>query len=346
MVYSPVVPQMYEWKKNPSIENAYNGKFLNEIRNIYSVSKGVSRFNDWILTEKAHGSCISFFLEQDKEVKCFSRIRELTDEKMFEQLYNSQPLFEKYIPHVKKMLSILVKEGHKSVTVYGELIGGKYADKTSECNRVQKEVEYHPEHEFYAFNVCVDGSFLPYDRCIELFEACGFYYAKILFRGTFEEVLKWSADHNEDITQIPSLFGFEELKDNIREGHVLRPNIPTYTKKGSSICLKDKNKKFVEKHKEKCDKIPVELPEDTKVELEKALPLVTEQRFANVVSKIGIVTKKDFGRLIADFTNDVMEDYVKEDYVSLKGESKKKFNKEVSKACAIIIKKCLDDLPS
>jgi Uma2 family endonuclease len=63
------------------------------------------------------------------------------------------------------------------------------------------------------------------------------------------------------------------------------------------------------------------------------LDMITPNRLDSVISKIGQVTKKDFGKLIAGLAEDVIETYNRENglkYINLEKNEKKLITKKLS----------------
>ena len=117
-----------------------------------------------------------------------------------EQFYDYPELLERYRDRVLKLFGD-IKAKYPEVThisVFGEMFGGLYPHDGVKARQkvglIQRGVCYTPDHEFYGFDIYLfteeGGRFLPVDEVNEIFEACGFFYAKTLFRGTLAECLK------------------------------------------------------------------------------------------------------------------------------------------------------------
>lgn len=245
----------------------------------------------------------------------------------------------------------LPKDQRPITTVYGEIFGGYYNDLTKKpWSRVQLEVQYHPENKFMAFDIVTDDPsrdkfklrYTNYDQCIELWERYQIPYVPVLFRGTFDEVYDKSQATNADPTTIPKLLGIDEMPNNIREGHVLKPVEPVYIGR-NIVYIKDKNERFTEVRTSKKKNMSMSRygPEE-KVNydyyeiLDTAPHYITEQRFANVLSKYGSVPldgtieKKVLNELITLFVDDILKDVQKDVNVTLVSSDLQDIRKSIS----------------
>ena len=282
-----------------SIANTYQTKFLTNLRK----QKEFKDCGDWLVTEKIHGANYSLWTD-GVVVESGRRGGFITDEKSF---YHSKEIRVKYEERVRS----LFKEfpGATSVAVFGELFGGFYPGCSRTVPMVQKGVMYCPGHEFYAFDLYVDGSYVDYHRAEELFVRHSFIRGTIEFRGTFDEAVAYSHAHNADQSSLPALLGLEPPADNVREGNVIRPDVSFFLTGGSRAMLKDKNSFFVERTSTKRIDRDVALTDDEQKQLQIILSYVTEARLSNVLSKFGIATEKDIGVLIKQLCVDSMDEY-------------------------------------
>ena len=292
------------FKKYSSIENSYRQKVLDSIRKGYDSG-------DWVVTEKAHGANACFIVDNGI-VEYGKRTSTLTTDEA-RKFYNSLDVFQKYAAAAQKVWELL--GGKAPIIIYGELLGGCYPDTekpTRNTTVVQKGVFYCPHNDFYAFDILVGNEYLDYDTCIRLFEETGFVHAKPLFRGSFAETLEWSTQHNDDPTTIPALFGCMDVKDNIREGNVLKPVISKCFPNGSRVILKDKNSRFAEVSR--TPRPPtVHVTEDLQPLVDSAIVYITDTRLDNVLSKEGgEVTHTTVGKLMGLLTQDAIKDWEKD----------------------------------
>lgn len=311
------------FKKYSSIENSYRINVMNQI-----YEQGMEQL-DWVVTEKVHGSNFSFYLS-DEGISCAKRTSFL---RIGDNFFNWQVLRDHYTDHLRLLYELcdtLIRDtveecegeidGGVEVILYGEMFGGIYphehVEKDPTAVRVQRGIYYAPWNDFYAFDLKINGRFVHYDIFQELMTNCGFHYAEPLYRGKLDECLKYPNDFQ---TKLPQKLGLPDIEDNITEGVVIKPTSPTYFRFGERVILKNKNEKFTEKSHVK---MPKEKPnfslQETEVPLfEDGLKLINENRLRNVLSKIGPVDDKMFGKVQGMFTQDILTDWRKENEESL-----------------------------
>ena len=296
------------FKKYSSIENSYRKEFLEKI-------KEQGYWNEtYVVQEKVHGSNLSFWTSDGIDFISAKRTGILTSDEIF---YNYKQVLEDIKPNLQGIWKDLKADfpDLKEMAIFGEVFGGNYPhpevvkDKTAV--KVQKGVFYSPKNMFYAYDIMINGEkYLDVDYINKLFKKHGLVYAKTLFSGSLEECLKYPNDFD---SVIPGQLGLPEIKPNICEGVVIRPKKHLKLYNNTRVILKNKNEKWSEtiKPKRKIKK-PEKLP-DNIVKLQEAiLNYVTENRLNNVISKIGEVSIKDFGPVIAMFNKDIIEDFTKD----------------------------------
>lgn len=291
-----------------SIENTYQKEYLETIR----------RHGFWdieyVVQEKAHGANISFYTEDGKNFVAYRRTGLINSDDHF---YN----YNAVLTSIKNKLRLIWKEikenrsDLKSLTIFGELIGGWYphedVPKDKSSTLVQHGIYYSPKNEFYAFDILVNRkNYLSVDYTDFLFEKSKTLYAKSLFKGSLDDCLGYSDSLQ---TTIPKHLGLPELTPNIMEGVIIRPVHPICLPSGSRLLLKKKNDKWAENKMSHnftlIDDDILELIEKLK---EAIAGYVTENRLNNVVSKEGTLTKRDFGRIIGLFNKDIILDFTKD----------------------------------
>lgn len=335
--------KMLEFKKYSSIENSFSREFMEHV--VAEMPQDL----EYVVQEKVHGANTSFLC--DGETVRFAKRTSMLEES--EQFYDYPELLERHKDRVLRLFAD-IKERHPGVThisVFGEMFGGMYPHDGVKARQkvglIQKGVCYTPDHEFYGFDIYLftenEGHYLPVDEVNELFEACGFFYAKTLFRGTLGECLKHP---NAFQSKIAEWLGLPAIEDNICEGIVIRPVVPMYLRNGSRVLIKSKNERFAEKKSvKKRNKLfdePVPYSEALKALIVEGEAYVTENRLANVVSHIGEVHfPKDFGRVMGLLSKDVLDDFLKEhggSYAALDKCEQKSLNKELNKLCTTLVK--------
>ncbi|MCP4152839.1 MAG: RNA ligase, Rnl2 family [bacterium] len=329
--------------KYTSIENTYRDKFIEMIK-----EEGKDT-GEWVVMEKVHGGQFSLYYDGN-EMQASSRTMFLTPETDF---FNYEEVMKANASKVTEIYNSLKKEKPDLavITVYGELFGGSYPHKdvlkVKGAKRLQKGVFYHPGNLFYAFDIRVDGSYLPVDECNGLFESVDMFYAKPLLRGTMEECLNYP---NTFLSKISQWLGLPEIEDNIAEGVVIKPVNPGYLKVGERIIMKSKNEKFKERKsvKKRPPKQVVPLSPEAERLLQEMEAMVTENRLRNVLSKRGElpypVPKNLFGEIMKAFNDDVMEEFNKDfeqDYDQLDSKEQKKIAKNINLSSAKLVRTLL-----
>ena len=271
-----------EFRKFSSLENTYRTNLLEKIQ--YEGKDG----GLWMATEKLHGANFSFWCD-GTEVKVASRTQFVDG-----TFYNCQAVINKYSDSVMSLFKLLNGE-HKQLVIYGELFGGN----------IQKEVEYG-EKDFRAFDLTLDGVVQTKLNQRAWCEGVGILSAPFIHSGTFVECLALSNTFKSTLT--PE--GYEE--DNTSEGLVIEPVEPTWFNNGSRIYFKNKTEGFSEKKRKPKEHIVFELSDEESELMNELLTYNTTQRVSNVISKIGQVTNKDFGKILGLTTQDLLEEFTKE----------------------------------
>ena len=279
-----------QFKKFSSLDNTYRTNLIEKV-----VDEGIPT-DDWIVTEKVDGANFSFWCDGE-QAKVASR-NQFVDG----TFYNCQPVINRY---ADKILSFC-KENDRQVVIYGELYG----------DGIQKRVSYG-ERDFVGFDVhCLWSGSVEHKECaIRICEQIGIPFAPIIFKGTFTECLKIENTFKSLLT--PDGYDGE----NYAEGVVIEPVDPKYFGNGSRVYFKNKTKAFSEKKnaRQKTPKSETISEKDHQL-LEQVLQYNTEQRVSNVLSKIGKVTNKDFGKILGLTVQDMFEDFKKDTDITLKVE--------------------------
>jgi Rnl2 family RNA ligase len=311
------------FKKYSSIENVQRTKTLKEYEDC-GVTGG-----EWVVQEKVHGSNFSFIVTE-KSIQCGKRSGLVNQGENF---FNIDKLMLQYKPNLEALFIMCseifqITTESLEVIVYGEIFGGSYlhpnVERVPNATRVQKGVEYFPDNEFYAFDLMVNGTFVNLRMFIEILPQVGFLCANPLMYGTLQECLEYP---NEFQTTIPELFDLPPIENNICEGVVLKPVVAKFLPNGSRVILKNKNERFSEisKAPKKIKTILQKrsMTEGEKEVFEKIVPYVTENRLRNVLSHIGSVGDKMFGKVVGLFTKDVLDDFTKDNEECISGLNEK-----------------------
>ncbi len=334
---------MLEFKKYSSIENSFNEDYIKKVK------EAIDPNLRFVVQEKVHGSNTSFVTD-GKDIKFAKRTALVAEDEKF---FDYQELFDRYKERVIKLFNAIKKKfpDVSTAVIYGEFFGGYYPHKQVKPDHrymtIQKGVCYCPHHEFYGFDIYVyrpeAKHYLSVNDTNQLFEECGFFYAKTLFDGTLDECLNYP---NKFPSTIYKFFDYPPIDDNICEGVVIRPIEPTYISYGDRVLIKNKNERFAEKKSEK--RIPKPKKPDAVIsqgltsEIALVSLYVTENRLNNVVSHIGEVEfPRDLGKVIGMFSKDILDDFLKEhsaDYYALEKPEQKLLNKEINLQAQKLVK--------
>lgn len=338
-----------EFKKYSEIENVTRTK---EINNIIDQGKSAG---EWICMEKVHGANQSFWYDGEilgtaSRTLFLDKMDVKTGEIVFadensKSFYNYERVRDAHVERIKKVWDkVHSVYNTKQISIYGELFGGTYphpdVKKTKDATIIQKGVFYSPANDFYAFDIKVDENILDYYAFEKVCQDAGLFYAKVIFKGTFDECIKYS---NEFQSLIPQWLGLPDIPNNVCEGIVIKPVIPSFFRNGSRVILKSKNEKFSEKKsmKDKTEKEPLNLSDAALREMYEVQIMITENRLRNVLSKIGQVQDSQFGMLMGAMSKDIMEEYMKDGknaFESLDKKEQKHITKSMSTSVANLIR--------
>lgn len=326
------------FKKYPSIENSYRNEFVKRIK-----EQGFEHL-EYIVQEKVHGSNFSLWTNDGVKFKAYKRTGAI---ELNEKFYNYEVVVNDILPKLKSLWNTL-KISHlemKELVVFGELMGGSYPHKEvkniKDATKVQKGIFYCPQNSFYAFDIVINKNiYLSVDETEKLFEKEKFIYAKTLFKGSLDECMKYP---NNFQSQIYKQFDLPQIDDNVCEGVVIRPQETCFLGNGSRVILKNKNKKWTEKQQvSKKDRKKEDFSDEVKYLQEKIMEYVTENRMANVVSKVGEVKQQDIGKVLSLFNKDILEDFLKDygkDFDQLEAKDQKHVTRITSKLAVTMLKK-------
>ncbi len=300
------------FREYSEIENAYNQKYLNQIR-IEGKDVGT-----WEVTEKIHGSHSAIYTDgtQVQGAKRHGFMPEGDKHFNFKSIVGTleQSILELYAILKNKYVNLV------TVGLEGEIFGGNYPEptvpKNNTAQKVQKGVFYHPDNQWISY----DGRlyfgeeersiYLPMNEFRDLLTQVNIPFLKPLFIGSFQECLEYP---DEFISIIATeYYNLPPLPDNICEGWVSKPIIPCYLGNGDRVMLKSKNAKFAENKGQKKPAIKIEMSEETKVIYGELLCLLNDNRVESAISKLGQVTKDDFGKILGMVTKDIVHEYTKD----------------------------------
>lgn len=312
--------------KYASIENHYNGKFIDFVRMSMDVNSV-----DWIVTEKIHGANYSLWSD-GTTVRPAKRTSFIGIDENF---YNSPSVFAKYEHAV---LSLAKDIG--PCAVYGELFGGNYPGIKLDQNvkQVQKEVKYCPHIDFAAFDIwAIDkAEFLPWSDVERLCVKHNIPLVPVI--GVFKTLTEALQQPNEFITKVPARYSLADIEGNIAEGLVISPSVPHYLHSGSRVIIKSKNDRFKESAKQEKGVIkPSMLNDDTTNVISIIRNNLTDNRMNAVVSKYG--PDEQFVVLLNELVQDAVQDGCVEAFNTLSEEEQKFVRKAVTAEAAQLVKK-------
>lgn len=213
----------------------------------------------------------------------------------------------------------------KQLQLYCELFGGKFKGKTDKGYKcVQRNTSYLASNDIMAYDLKLtfdDDSYIYYDmsKLIELFNVLqlSLRLVPIVKIGTLDEIM---ALNPKFITNVPKLFGLEELEDNFAEGYVVKPmnEMKFRDDECSRLVFKYKNPSFSEVVAEEETKPVEKTMSIQQIYFEKLKVYVTENRFNNLVTKHvddwlnATITKDIELMLITKFTDDIKIDFIKD----------------------------------
>lgn len=271
-----------EFKKFSSLENTYRQNLIDKVQ--YEGRDG----GLWMVTEKLHGANFSFWCD-GKEVKTASRTQFVDG-----TFYNCQSVINRYEQGVLETWSSVCKEGGV-LTIYGELFGGN----------VQKEVQYG-EKDFKGFDVAINGEIQEKVKAFGIIRFAGISTVPVIRTGTFKECMEVN-------NTFKSLLTPEDYEgENISEGLVIEPVVPQWFNNGSRVYFKNKTAGFSEKNSTPKEKKVFALSEVESELMDEILEYNTTQRVSNVLSKFGVVTNKDFSKILGLTMQDLLEEFTKE----------------------------------
>ena len=329
---------MQSFKKYNSIENSYRSEFIDRIRNSFIQDV-------FIVQEKVHGANLSFWTD-GVEIKTAKRSAFLEEDEKF---YNFQLVREHYRKAILSSFQILKTKYPtiSHISIYGELIGGSYShpdvERVKNTIRVQKGIAYTPKNDFYAFDIRINSeNYLAIEEANAIFEQTGLFYAKTLFKGSLEDALKYP---NNFESKISGWLGFPSIENNICEGTVIKPNKSHFFKSGTRAIIKNKNEQWSENKNHKIKIKKEEVLSEMVIKLKDIIETyITENRLNNVVSKVGEISFKDFGRVLGLFNKDILEDFSKDynsHYDELEKSEQKKVKKHMGEKAAVMLRNYL-----
>lgn len=323
---------MNKFTKYNSIENVSRSKTINEI-----IHQGFSG-GEWVVTEKIHGSNFSLW-DDGQDFNMGKRSGFIKDG----NFYNAHTKIVEFQKYTKDVWSILSEKFNdiKDIALFGELYGGHYphpdVENTSHIKAVQSGVYYRPDLAFYGFDMMVNGELTSDNLMREYLEEANVPHAKVLFRGSFEEAIKFD---NIFQTLIPQSLGLPAIEGNNAEGVVIKPVHPAFFGNGSRVILKSRNPTFDDgNNKSKKPKEAIILEGKSKEFFNIMFSFITNSRLDNIVSKLGKITNRDFGKILTAFWMDVLEEFQKDNnFEDIEKKERKIIQKMIGTEISLLIR--------
>jgi len=300
---------MIKFQKYNSIENSYRQLFVDKCDQLGCKS--------WVVTEKVHGANFSFITD-GVSVRPASRNGILgSDEEGNYNFYGCSPVVKRYASSIKYMYQ---EEFNNSslVQVYGELCG----------QGIQKNVNYG-EKDFVVFDIKVDGVFLDWDLVVSVCNHSGLMHAPEIARGSLSDMLEVTPE----FLSIVAAWSDGVCK---AEGVVIKPIDGSIMMGEVRPILKNKSKDFSEKS-EKTPKKPTKISEDQEGILSSFLGFVNTNRIRSVLSKTGVPSVKEFGKVQGLLIQDAKQDF-ENDLYSISDEDWKAIRKVINREVSAIIR--------
>jgi len=267
--------------------------------------------NVYVVTEKVHGANCSFWVKRNAAVEGavvvrMARRNAFLKDGELNGFYNIERVEADLFPNIEAMFRELLCD---NLVIYGELFGGIYehpeVPAVPSAKRVQKEVQYSPDNMFYAFDLMVDGRYLPFNDATELFARHSFFHARPLMRGTLEEC----RHHGLFQTMIPGWLGLPEMPNNTCEGIVIRKETTRDDEDRTKTIFKLKNPRFGETTPRG---ITSQKPtNEVRPRILELIRYITKNRLDSVLSKEAVPTEGGYNvnEVMKLYMRDVFEEY-------------------------------------
>jgi Rnl2 family RNA ligase len=339
-------PTDEEYVKYCEIDNVTRATSVDSaIRNGHTVG------NEWVVTEKVHGTNFCYVVD-DESVRLGKR-NGWTDETFFSLKHTIEqfkPCAVSMFREVKQMMIDLgVPSQLKTLRIYGELYGGWYSQEIFQKHqkKVQNGTNYNPLNDFYAFDVHYtlengENRWMKYDQTtMNMLEKHGFFYARPLFVGSFEQAMAYNQIFN---TTIPALKNLPPLAEPMEaEGIVIKPVVAIVNSNGQRVIFKKKNElKFPEKTPAQPVATDADFPTETLKVIYDCVGYATEARLTSVISKDGFTPEGNLDpKTKYKFVQDCFKDFKldrPDDYDNLIPDAEKYLKKVLSLTCEKMVK--------
>lgn len=175
------------------------------------------------------------------------------------------------------------------------------------------------------------GAWIPYDTYSPWLDELNIPYIPCMHRGTLSEMLNLNPKFHSHIA-LKNGVSVEDNEGNYAEGYVIKPLTDIRIAGNQKIMIKLKHGESGEKKravaKEKMDNPgdihPIQL-------------YITESRLSNVVTKMGNLNKKMMGRVMGEFSKDILKDYLEDLEIQPSKEELKNAKKAMGQAAFEVV---------
>ena len=308
------------FKSYSNIENIELTKYIQQIHE-YKYDDNTIRYR---ISEKVDGSNFSIWVYPNNTIKYAKRTNFINSDENFmnyKQAIRNDNLDIKAIAIRNELIKNNIITNNYVIVIYGELYGGFYhhpnVKKIIGSIKIQNRVSYAPDNYFYAFDILIidnenHANYLNDNIVMNMCDLVQMSREIILFEGTFNECLKYP---NDGISKVGTVIHhLPSIENNIMEGVVIKPINPLFFNNGQRVILKNKNNKFKERkiqtisNKQNFNN----LTKEEEKYLNICQEYITESRLLSVISKIGKISDKDFGKVLGLFIQDLINDFNKE----------------------------------
>lgn len=302
------------FKKYNSIENSYQGKYINR----WLANNEGLKTETYIITEKVDGANIQIYFEPNTEYKVGKRSCFIEKDSNFFDIGTVLKDFEEQFKKVQHNVNIT----NRSVRLYGELYG----------QGVQKRVNYSDKKSLIFFDVEVNGELhCPRDTMsyLDMFDL-----PKVPIIAIKKGIVE-ALETNETFDTL-----LNPIEGNVSEGLVIRPFHKNYHNVDELFILKKKSEKFAEKEITK-GKVKT-FDEGTFKYNQLFRDYINENRVLSIFSKHGPIKEpKQLGEYIKLILEDATEDFKKDHDLSQFGTKDQKTIYNVGTLVVKLLKKHL-----
>ena len=287
-----------EFQKYNSLENVKQ-KLVNML-----IDQGHGNLT-FAVTEKIHGSNFGIHID-DKEIRFSRRSDFLGDDEQFNGHQRLAADLKRAAHQVRQLLCTATE-----IRIFGEICGGSLNGKKKEgAKKIQGEVQYSEDTEFFVFDIMVDGKYIPFSEVQFIIARSEFNLVPVI--GILPSLELAVAIPNDTDSVIPAALGYgsPEIGTNVKEGNVIVPyHEVVHLPNGKRLILKNKNTKFKERDNEKPQVVYEPMTHMAESVFANVSEYLNPARLSNVISKELDLTSKDFGRIMGLLMQDALAEH-------------------------------------